>query len=289
MPKRRPPKPRRQQVDKNYICVTEKIFAVLEYFIKEGARQESLSFQAVSAALPFAKTTVHRILYSLQKLGYVERDDSKALYRLGPRFFELTEPAVHFRRLQSVAASVMTELLVRFSENVNLGVIDNGQVAYINVLQSPSALRVAAHPGQRNPVHSTALGKVIAAFLPEEEVAAIIERCPPIKMTPKTITQRAHFLQHLASVRERGVAFDLGENVEGVICIGAPIFDQHGRVVAGISMSGPASRMEAKLPRLQEEAKEAGLKISRMLGSGHPAEGVAAGPESERQEVGSRS
>ena len=266
---------RREQLDKNYIRVMEKIFAVLEHFIKEGARQEALSFQDVAASVPFAKTTVHRILYSLQKLGYLERDSAQAGYRLGPKFFELTEPAVHFRRLQSVATSVMTELLVRFSENVNLGVLDDSQVAYISVLQSPSALRVAAFPGQRNPVHSTAVGKAILAFLPEDEAASIIDRRPLIKMTPKTITQRSHFSQHLASVREQGVAFDLAENVEGVICVGAPIFDQRGRVVAGISMSGPATRMEAKLGPVEEEVRDAGLKISRMLGFGLGVESAA--------------
>jgi DNA-binding IclR family transcriptional regulator len=147
---------KRGQLDKNYIQVMEKIFAVLEHFIKEGARQEALSFQAVAASVPFAKTTVHRILYSLQKLSYLERDS----------------------------------------------------------------------------------------------------------------TQARHFSQHLAAVRERGVAFDLAENVEGVTCVAAPIFDQRGRVVAGISVSGPATRMEAKLGRLEEEVREAGLKISRMLGFG---------------------
>jgi IclR family transcriptional regulator, KDG regulon repressor len=257
-----------RQLDKNYIRVMEKIFVVLEHFIKEGARQEALSFQTVAASVPFAKTTVHRILYSLQKLGYLERDSTQARYRLGPKFFELTEPAVHFRRLQSVATSVMTELLVRFSENVNLGVLDSSQVAYLSVLQSPSALRVSAYPGQRNPVHSTALGKAIVAFLAEEEAAAILDHCPLIKMTPKTITQRAHFREHLAAVRERGVAFDLAENVEGVTCVAAPIFDQRGRAVAAISVSGPATRMEAKLGRIEEEVREAGLKTSRMLGFG---------------------
>ncbi|HEV2381463.1 MAG TPA: IclR family transcriptional regulator [Terriglobia bacterium] len=270
-----------EQLDKNYIQVMEKIFVVLEYFIKEGARQEALSFQAVAASVPFAKTTVHRILYSLQKLGYLERDSTRARYRLGPKFFELTELAVHFRRLQSVATSVMTELLVRFSENVNLGVLDSDQVAYISVQQSPSALRVAAFPGQRNPVHSTAVGKAIAAFLTEEELAALVDRSPLIKMTPKTITQRSHFREHLAAVRERGIAFDLAENVEGVICVGAPIFDQRGRVVAGISVSGPATRMEAKLGHLEQELREAGLRISRMLGFGlGRGQNEAAGLES---------
>jgi IclR family transcriptional regulator, KDG regulon repressor len=258
--------PKRKQADKNYIGVTAKIFALLEYFIEQGAKQQPISFLEISSALPFARTTVHRILYSLEKLGYVEKAEVKAHYRLGPKFFELTEPAVHFRRLQSVAKAVMMDLLVRYSETVNLGVLDEGQVAYIEVLQSPSALRIAANPGDRNPVHSTALGKVILAYLPDEEVETIIERHPMIRMTPKTITQKAHFIQHLASVREQGVAFDVGENVDGVVCVAAPIFDQHGRVVAGLSLSGPASRMEAKLSPVRDDVRNAGLKVSRMLG-----------------------
>jgi DNA-binding IclR family transcriptional regulator len=266
LPRKLSKAPKRGQVDKNYIGVTAKIFSLLEYFIKEGAKQQAISFLELSTALPFARTTVHRILYSLEKLGYVEKADIKAHYRLGPKFFELTEPAVHFRRLQSLAKAVMTDLLVRYSETVNLGVLDNGQVAYIEVLQSPSALRIAATPGDRNPVHSTALGKVILAYLPNEEMEAIVERHPLIRMTSKTITQKAHYIEHLAAVREQGVAFDLGENVEGVVCAGAPIFDQHGRVVAGLSVSGPASRMESKLSSIREDVRLASLKISRMLG-----------------------
>jgi IclR family acetate operon transcriptional repressor len=268
-------KPKDKRVDKNYIGVTEKIFAVLEYLNNESAKQQAIPFQQVASALPFARTTVHRILYSLQKLGYVEKAEPKAHYRLGSKFFDLTEPAVHFRRLRSVAKSVMTDLLVRFTETVNLGVLDDGQVSYIDVLQSPSALRIAAHPGQRNPFHSTALGKAIVAFLSEEEAISLITRRPLIKMTSKTITQRPHFIEHLASVRELGMAFDLEENLDGVVCVGVPIFDQHGRVVAGLSVSGPASRMGAKLPRIQEDVKEAGSRVSRMLGLQSTAEATS--------------
>src|SRR5262245_35166 len=84
MKAKKKPKP---QADKNYISVTAKIFAVLEYFIQEGARQQSISFQELYGALPFARTTVHRILYSLEKLGYVEKAEVRAHYHLGPKFF----------------------------------------------------------------------------------------------------------------------------------------------------------------------------------------------------------
>ncbi|HEX5483463.1 MAG TPA: IclR family transcriptional regulator [Terriglobia bacterium] len=256
---------RKPQADKNYISVMGKIFAVLQYFINRGGKQEPVAFQEIASALPFARTTVHRILYSLGKLGYLEKVEGGSHYRLAEKFFELTGPAVHFRRLQSVAKSVMVKLLIQFAETVNLGVLENGHVSYIDVLQSPSALRIAANPGERNPAHSTALGKAILAFLAEEEVQSILEQNPLIKMTPRTITQKARLFEHLATIREQGVVFDLEENLTGVVCVAAPIFDRLGRVVASISVSGPASRMESKLLQVQEEVRQAGVEISRAL------------------------
>jgi IclR family transcriptional regulator, KDG regulon repressor len=233
-----------------------------------------VAFAELAHALPFARTTVHRILYSLEKLGYVEKDEFKSHYQLAAKFFDLTGPVVHFRRLQSVAKTVMQDLLLRFGETVNLAILEDGHITYIDVLQSPSALRIAAVPGERNPVHCTALGKAILAFLPEPEVQALLQNYPLLRRTPKTITQKKHFIEHLAAVRERAVALDLEENISGVICAAAPIFDQAARVVAGISVSGPGSRMEPKLGQVQEELRNSALAISRMLSPVAPAADV---------------
>jgi IclR family transcriptional regulator, KDG regulon repressor len=262
VPKRKAAKP---QADKNYIEVMGKIFAVLEYFVEAGATRKSVAFADLTHALPFARTTVHRILYSLERLGYVEKDEYKSHYHLGGKFFDLTGTAVHFRRLQNLAKEVMQHLLLRFGETVNVGILEDNQVTYIDVLQSPSALRIAAIIGQRNPVHCTSLGKVLLAFLPENEAQSILEKTPMIRRTPKTITQKKHFIEHLSTVRESGVALDLEENLNGVTCAAAPIFDQAGRVIAGISITGPSSRMEPKLMQIQEELKASALSVSRML------------------------
>jgi IclR family transcriptional regulator, KDG regulon repressor len=265
MPKQKTSEPQRVQADKNYIEVMGKIFAVLEYFVHRGSKQKGVAFVEVAAAVPFARTTVHRILYSLEKLGYIEKDGIKAHYQLAAKFHDLSGPAVQFRRLQSLAKSVMQNLLLRFGETINLGVLEDGQLTYIDVLQSSSALRTAAVPGERNPVHCTALGKAMLAFLPESEVQAILAQYPLVKKTPRTITQKKHLLVHLAAVRERAVALDLEENLAGVICVAAPIFDKTGRVIAGISLSGPASRMQPKLTQVQEEVRSAAMTLSRML------------------------
>jgi len=255
-----------RRVDRDFVAVAGKLFSVLEYFVSEGARQQSVSVQQASKALPLARTTLHRLLHTLEKLAYLERADGKTRYRLGSKFFELTGPTVHFRRLQSVSKSIMIELMIRYGETINLGVIDGGQVDHIDVIQSPSALRIAAHPGQRNPVHSTALGKVIMAFLSEHEIDSILQDYPMIKMTPRTITTKPVFLKHLAIVREQGVAFDMSENIDGVTCVAGPIFDQDRRIVASLSISGPTSRMEAKMVDLQRDVRQSSLAISRMLG-----------------------
>ena len=265
MAPRKSNKPQRIQADKNYIEVMGKIFAVLEYFVENRATRKSIAFVDLARAVPFARTTVHRILYSLEKLGYIEKDDLKSHYQLAPKFMELTGPANHFRRLQSISKTVMQSLLLRFGETVNLGVLEDAQVVYIEVLQSPSALRIAAIPGELNPVHCTALGKAMLAFVTEKEVHVILDQNPLIRRTPKTITQKKHFLEHLASVRERGVALDMEENLTGVVCVAAPVFDQAGHAIAGLSISGPTSRMEAKLVQVQSELRSSAWALSRML------------------------
>lgn len=274
MSKKQANKPRRVQADKNYIEVMGKIFAVLEHFVETGTARKSIASADLARALPFARTTVHRILYSLEKLGYVERDEVKSRYQLSPKFFDLTGPAVHFRRLQTISKGVMQSLLLRFGETVNLGMLEDGQVAYIEVLQSPSALRIAAMPGERNPVHCTALGKAMLAFLPQNEVESILEHHPQVRRTPKTITQKRHLLEHLGSVREQAVAIDMEENLIGVICVGSPVFDRSGHVIAGVSISGPSSRMEPKLPQVQKEIRNSAIALSRMLSPSAPASEV---------------
>jgi IclR family KDG regulon transcriptional repressor len=275
-----PPTPKTKQADKNYIAVMGKIFTVLEYVIDRGGKQEPVAFSEIAKNLPYSRTTIHRILYSFEKLGYVEKAESTSHYRLAAKFFELTGVAVHFRQLQSIAKSVMQNLMTRHAETVNLGVLDRGQVAFIDVLQSPSSLRIAAFPGDRTPVHSTALGKALLAFLPETEINAIISEQPLIKKTPQTITRKGHLLEHLASVREQGIAIDLEENLSGVTCIAAPIFDYAQRPIAAFSISGPSARMNAKLTAVKEDVRAAALIVTRMLA---PLSTVGQAPKAQKR------
>lgn len=264
--------PTTKQADKSYIAVMGKIFGVLDRFVESGTTR-GLAFSEIARGLPFSRTTIHRILYSLGKLGYIEKSETGSNYRLTRKFHDLAGQAVPFRHLQAVSKPLMQKLLIRYAETVNLGSLDGGQVAYLDVMQSPSALRIAALPGDRNPVHSTALGKAILAFLPESRTTAILGEYPLIRKTPRTITQRTHLLEHLSAVRNQRFALDLEENLTGVTCVAAPIFDNTGRVIAAFSVSGPATRMNAKLNAIQIDVRAAALTITRMLA---PPRGVDA-------------
>ncbi|HLV86249.1 MAG TPA: IclR family transcriptional regulator [Candidatus Sulfotelmatobacter sp.] len=252
------------QGDKSYIAVMGKIFGVLECFAENGATQ-GLAFSQIAKALPFSRTTIHRILYSLGKLGYVEKAEVGSCYRLTHRFHELAEHAVHFRQLQSISKPLMKILLTRYAETVNLGSLDGGQIAYIDVEQGPNGLQFAAFPGDRNPAHCTALGKAILAFLPEPRIKAILGQDPLLKRTANTITQPGRLIHQLTAVRHQRVALDLEENVMGISCVAAPIFDPSGRVIAAFSVSGPTVRISGKLDALKSDVRAAASRVTRML------------------------
>jgi DNA-binding IclR family transcriptional regulator len=269
-----------KQADKNYIAVMGKIFGVLEHFVETGTTR-GLAFSEIAEGLPFSRTTIHRILYSLGKLGYVEKTRPGSCYRLTRKFHDLAWQGVHFRHLQAVSKPVMRNLLIRYDETVNLGSLDGVQVAYLDVVQSPSALRIAALPGDRNPLHSTALGKAILAFLPESRTRAILGGYPLLRKTPRTITERTHLFKQLSAVRDQRVALDMEENLPGVTCVAAPIFDQTGRVIAAFSISGPASRMNTKLNAIKIDVRAAASTITKMLA---PPRGVDAPPSDNHHE-----
>lgn len=256
--------PTSKQVDKSYIAVMSKIFNVLECFVEDGTNQ-GLAFSQISKGLPFSRTTIHRILYTLGKLGYVEKTEIGSRYRLTGKFHDISGNILFFQHLQAVSKSVMRTLLVRYSETVNLGSLDGRQVAYLDVAQSPSALPIAAFPGDRNPVHSTALGKAILAFLPEQQIRTILGDSPLLRKTSNTITQHARLLEHLALIRGERVALDQEENVDGVTCVAAPIFGPSGRVIAAFSVSGPVNRMSEKMSALKSDVRAAACSVTRML------------------------
>ncbi|MGH9397065.1 MAG: IclR family transcriptional regulator [Terriglobia bacterium] len=246
----------------NYIAVVEKTMLVLEAF--RGQRNVRLADLAVRTRL--VKGSVFRILFTLERLGYVEKGP-QGTYSINERLGSLLGALRPESDLAAQAGPFMSALLSRFQETVNLGVLDNGEVLYIRVMESAQVFRLAAHAGMRGPVHSTALGKCLLSRLPKAEVEAILKQRPMQTLTPRTLHDRARFYRELSRTRAQGYGVDNEEDSPGIRCLAAPILDTAGNVMAGLSISAPAVRLQPGKDREVASAlKEACDQISKLRG-----------------------
>ncbi len=190
---------------------------------------------AVVTRLP--KSSAFRYLTTLEQRRYVERDPLTGNYRAGSALLPLRahEPELLARR----ARPHMELLRDKLGETVNLGMLDGDRVAYLEIVESHRTMRLAARRSDRDPIHSTALGKAIASLMPEERVRAVlgVEGMP--SLTPHTLTDVDSYLAELARVRERGYAVDNCEHESDGRCVAVPVT---GSLPAAISLSAPASR-----------------------------------------------
>jgi DNA-binding IclR family transcriptional regulator len=149
--------------------------------------------------------------------------------------------------------------------------LDRGEIVYIDKVEldhNPGGLRMASRVGLRNPAHSSAVGKVLLSHLSEEELDHLIKNKGLPKRTENTITDSIQLEEHLKAVRTQGYAIDDEENERGIRCIAAPIYNEVGKAVAAVSISGPAFRITKKVIQeiLKKEVMETAFKISQRLG-----------------------
>lgn len=259
---------RQAQRDKNFIALTEKVFGVLEAI---GARPEAtVSLEDVTRAVGLAKTSVHRLLYSLRKIGYIDQNADTSRYMLSEKFFELVRNAFPYQRLPALARPLLNALVRRFGESSHMAILEDGLVTYIAIAESQNPYRCAAALGETGYAHSTALGKCLLAYLPEGEVDEVLRQHGLPKLTASTITDRVRLSEELEKVRQQGFAINRNENLEGVICVAAPVFRQPDRPIAALSISGPSIRMEHRLATLEAEVQRVATRLSRMLGGSRP-------------------
>jgi DNA-binding IclR family transcriptional regulator len=230
-----------------------------------------LKLKEISEQTRLNKSTAYRFLSHLEREGYLIREEH-GVYMLGMRLFELASAANHESTLRRVAAPLMRDLQKVTGETVNLGVLQGTSVVYLEVLESAYDFRLAGQAGGREKVYSTALGKVLAAFLPPEKGEKLIESLQFESITPHTITCADQFREELEKVRNAGFALDNEENFLGCRCIGAPISNSNGEAVAAISVSGPATRVsEASIPIFSTAVRGTAEAIAARIGFSVPS------------------
>jgi len=252
----------------NLVQTIERVAFILD---RVGQNPQGVSIRDLSADLNLPKGTVHRILSSLAYFGYIRQAPETKTYFLGLKLMELGALLADQLDFRKVAEPVLRDLAERTKMTAHMVILDRAEVVYIEKIeaqQPAGGLKMASRVGSRNPVHSSAVGKVILSRLPAEAVDALISEKGLPRRTANTITDPEQFREHLAAVRSQGYAIDDEENEQGIRCLAAPVFDGRGRVVAAISVSGPAFQMTRKvlLDVMKREVMAAAGEISRRLG-----------------------
>ncbi len=255
-----------QRSKQNYVVQSvSHAIDVLEAF--KGEKDE-LGVTELSSSLRLPKNNVFRLLATLELRGYIEQNKSTGNYRLGIKTFELGQIFRRRMGLIKQSHSVLKQLEAKCNESTYLGIIQDGMVVYVDMVETTHSVRIVPKLGKRAPAYCTAVGKTQLAYESQDEVARILGEIGLKPFTNNTITDKQQLLEHLKQVARQGYAIDNEELEEEVICVAVPIRDYTGRVVAGISISGPIQRMSDK--RIKNElvamVREAAGEISCRLG-----------------------
>ncbi|XVH33128.1 IclR family transcriptional regulator (plasmid) [Haloferacaceae archaeon DSL9] len=196
------------------------------------------------------KGTVHNHLATLRANDYVTKGSDET-YRLGLRFLDVAHSAKSRVSILELARTEVDRLAEKSGEMALFTVEEHGIGTCLHVAHGARAVQTPLYVGHRSELHHTAVGKAILARLPEERVEEIIERRGLAQLTERTITDSDELLDQLEAVRERGIAFNRHETIQGLVGVGAPITDQSGVVLGALSIIGPSSRLDEN--RLQHE------------------------------------
>lgn len=226
----------------------DRAFAVLECF---GRHQKPLRLSDVVDDLGLPKQTVHRMIGQLQALDLLERDLQPEKFRFGNRLRKLGIAAIVSQNQTAVIRAILDDLVSKFEETVNIGVLDNGEVLYIDRVECHWPLRVQLSPGSRVKVHCTAIGKLLLAYLPEAQFAATLKSMTLEKYTPNTIVDVASLESECRKIRAQGYSENAGEDLRGLVALAVPVLGEDGQVVAGLAVHAPEARMNLEAMRDQ--------------------------------------
>ncbi|NLM43446.1 MAG: IclR family transcriptional regulator [Clostridiales bacterium] len=245
------------------IQAIERAIMIMNCFTDE---EPELRLQEICDRLDLNKSTAHGILNTLKHHGLMEQDPETQKYRLGLNLLVLGGKVLNRLDIRTVASPIIKDVCGKTDETVHLGILDGTEVVYIDKQESSQSMRLFTAIGTRYPAYCTGIGKAILAFLPIEDQA---KRIPDQlnRFTANTLKDKREVMEHLKLVKQTGYAIDDEENMEGLRCVGAPIFNHTGKVVAAVSVAGPSIRMtKERLPMIADLLCESAEEISRRLG-----------------------
>ncbi len=240
-----------------------KAFAIIETLNEAGP----LSISELSQALQMDKGTVHRLINTVRQAGYVIQNPETKKYANSIKLFEIGQKVVTRTGLYDLARPHIEALAQATGESINLGIVKDNEIIYIDKKEGMSTIKVGIKIGTSIPMYCTGMGKAVLAFMRPSIRDEIISRIQYVRYSVNTPMDQKKVEQELEDSRQKGYSMDNEEYVNDLISFGAPIFGYKGEPVAAISISFPKSRFTEEYAReFPEMVKKAAADISRQMG-----------------------
>lgn len=229
--------------------------------------EQGLGVTEISKITKLHKSTVYRLLSTLIYKGFVLQDPATNKYKISLKLYELGIKKLKDIDILKASEIYLRKLMKEVNEVVHLVVRDNYDIVYIDKVEADNTIRMASTIGKRSPMYCTSVGKVMLAYLSDNEVKKVWENSKIEEYTVNTIIDFDKFEQELFNIKKNGYAVDDEENELGVRCVGAPIFNHNGTIEGAISVSGPTMRItKDKIDEIAVKVKKYASLISKELG-----------------------
>jgi len=248
-----------KQLDNYRIKSFDKIASVLRLF---SVDRPTLEFKEIQELLGFNKSTLYRLISNLVEQELLCQDRSDHTYKPGPLLIRLGFIACQNFSLQNITTPILRELASKTGKTVHLAQRLGNEVFYLDRQDGQETLIVKSRIGMTRPIYSTGLGKVLAAYLEEDEVLKLVSNIEFKPYTQNTITDPKVFMEKMKEIREKGYAIDNREHNKDVRCVAVPVWGASQIVILAISIAGPYFHFNSRtIPWFAREAKAAAAKI----------------------------
>lgn len=229
--------------------------------------RRGMSLSHLSRELQLPKSSTHCLLLTLERHGYLQRNNQTRRYTFGLKFYSLASTALAQMRIRDIAAPLLHSLMKQTGLTVHMAVLEGGEAVLIDKVEPPGLITLATWIGKRMDVHCTGVGKSLIAYLSESELDSIVIEHRLSRHNENTITSAGKLKNHLALIRKQGYSLDDEEDELGLRCISSAVLDHTGKAIAAISVAGPTSRITAEnVHSLANKVKHTAAAISQQFG-----------------------
>lgn len=261
------------KTDENTIKSLDRALEIFDHLSGQSGGQ---TLSALASDLGQAPATVYRVLLTLEKRRLVEFSPDDQRWHIGSHAFVIGARFLRRTSLVERARPIMRRLMEETGETANLGIVQDSAVLFVSQVETHASIRAFFPPGTLSPLHASGIGKALLAEMPADRLDRVIATNGLAVFTDKTLTTHAALAADLERTRVRGHAIDDEERTDGMRCVAAAIFDVHAEAVAGISVSGPITRMSlATTARLASAVMAAAAELTAAIGGARPVRAPA--------------